>query len=538
MRKNSNPENILQTLPYILFGIVLIAGILRIFTFSIGLNYYDLHDFIEGVLWADASLKSGSIINPNYIYYYIVPFGSNIIMAPFVKLLGVSVTANQLGMVVYYILFLGVMLRLAESLYDDWNSRLIFCSVLCMFFFIYVGDNLLHHLLAYGIGFVCLMGMLSCLINIDKGRNIRRNRILLVLFCLWSSANGIGCAALCGLQVFASLLYANYKNQSLFSRDSIINSLCMIIPIFIGLLIFRYYDSRAITMNMLNRRFIMADVPTVVERITNTIFIDYFKVLYFMPGQVYLFSPEGAFSIIKLAYALAVPGIPVYLYRKHRDSFRIAGISTTTQTMMYTAHVLIILTCIGQFCLFEKCTHRHLFNGILSLICIGAIGMAGSIKTPERNMRIVPFLVLATVLTGHIIAINIPKGIRQKEELRNIYTVLEKEHMTRGYICSRYYKSTELFADGNLVTSVINYDQEADKFYVEYDRIYLGEETRPDTERFFILNDTRYSVHHEGDQQLEEYCTDKVTLDKVTIYFFDTEDWDTLFTVKDNYLLR
>ena len=206
-------------LPLILFCLVILSGVLCIFTFSTGINLYDLHDYIEGVFWADATLRSGSVINPDYVYYYIVPFGSNLIMAPFVAIFGVSFIANQLGMLVYYLIYLAVLFRLSRILFEENQRRLIFCAVTSLFIFTYIGDNLLHHLLCYGIGFVCFLGELSCLIDLHRKKHSIRNLLLLAFFCLWSSSNGLVTAALSSFPVIFSLLLSGYKFKRIFSRE-------------------------------------------------------------------------------------------------------------------------------------------------------------------------------------------------------------------------------------------------------------------------------------------------------------------------------
>ena len=532
MPKTENRYRTIQFLPYILFGMILLGGLLFIFTFSIGINKYDLHDYIEGVIWADATLRSSSIINPEYVYYYIVPFGSNLIMAPFVRWFGASLIANQLGMLVYYLLYLAVLFRLARALYDDSNSRLIFCSVLSLFFYTYLGDNLLHHLLVYGIGFVCFMGMLSCLINIDKGHDSPTNRILLAVFCLWSSANGIACAALSGIAVLAALIYARYKDRTLFSRDSIVIYLGMIMPIAAGLLVFRYFDAQATSLNMYDDRFMLAGEGTVITRLTHDIFMDYLKIFYFTPANTPLFSVRGIYFFIKLAFALAIPVMPVYLHRKHRESFIIPGLSGTGQTMLKTSLLLVILACIGQYCFFITYSNRYLFNGLLCVLICGAVGYAGLVRNTGKNTKLLPVLGLVMIMSFRLVFGYIPFGDARKTELERIYSVLKEENVIRGYVCHRYFKGIELFADGELLESKITYDTDAKKFYVDYDRIYPDELEKPATDRFFVINDTYYNIYHSGDPLLEELCTGKQKLGRVTIYFFDTDDWNTLFTVK------
>ena len=78
---------------YLILGIVLISGIVLINTYPVGIYEYDKYDFLEGVRWARATLESGKILSPHFYYYYVIPFGANLIMAPFVKVFGQGLLA-------------------------------------------------------------------------------------------------------------------------------------------------------------------------------------------------------------------------------------------------------------------------------------------------------------------------------------------------------------------------------------------------------------------------------------------------------------
>lgn len=518
-------------LPHILLGTILLSGILCIFTFSIGINEYDLNDYIEGVLWADASLQSNSIINPDYVYYYIIPLGSNVIMAPFVRLFGVSIIANQLGMLVYYLIFLVVLFRLSKSIYNDRRSQLVFCSIVSLFIYTYLGDNLLHHLLVYGIGFVCFMGSLSCLINLSKNRSIIKNQILLVLFCLWSSSNGIACASLSGITVLAAFLYSRHRDQTLPNRDSIIPSFCMLIPIVVGLLIYRHYDTIATTLNMYENRFVLANTDTVITRLTHNVFVDYLKLFYFDPQNVNAFSPQGIYTFIKLGFAISIPIFFVCLYTNQKHYFHISELDERTQNMFLVANLLIILICISQYSFFQILSHRYLFNGLLSILLIDAFGFTNVIQQANKNTKLLPILGLSIVMTSRILFGFIPYGNEKMTELKNIYSVLIEESVCRGYISHRYYKSLDLLSHGELLSSPIAFDTDNNKYYVKYDRIYKDEVSQPDEDRFFVIKHTLHNENDPGDVLLEKHCLEKKQIGTVTIYFFNAEKWSDLFFV-------
>ena len=142
-------KRLMKYISYTMFFLVVISSVFCVFTYTRGINPYDTWDFSEGVFWAEATIKAKSIINPEYSYYYFLPFGSNLIMIPFVLLYGTTLLANQLGMLPYLAILIFVLYKLSSILYKDSIHRILFITVSMMFAYTYAGDNTLHHLLNY-----------------------------------------------------------------------------------------------------------------------------------------------------------------------------------------------------------------------------------------------------------------------------------------------------------------------------------------------------------------------------------------------------
>ena len=202
-----------ELIPLVLTLTVFFSGIITVFTYSIGLNYYDGFDYLEDVYWAKATLESNSLVNPDYNYVYLVPFGANLIMAPFVAVFGVSLLSNQLGMIVYFALYLSSLYYFASSIFDSNKERLYCISIVSLFIYTLVGDGLLHHILAYGIGFVCLLCELGSMICIYKNRGkLAVHYAVLIVFSLWASLNGLSVIGLANLVVLiSSVVFAYIK---------------------------------------------------------------------------------------------------------------------------------------------------------------------------------------------------------------------------------------------------------------------------------------------------------------------------------------
>lgn len=522
-----------ELLPYLMALLVVLSGILCIFTFSVGLSSFDLWDYIEGVFWADATLKSGSIINPDYVYYYVVPFGSNLIMAPFVRLFGISFLANQMGMLVYYLIYLITAFYLAASIYENRKDRLIFFSILSLFIFTYVGDNLLHHLLIYGIGFVCCLGELSCIIQISEGKRVRHNFVLFVLFALWASVNGIACCALSNLPVLLSYLYVRCREGKLIDKNTIQTILLSTVLTMIGLLIFRHYDAQAVSLHMYEKRFVLDDISNIVLNLTQGVLGEYFRLFYFNPEKTYLFSGKGLFMLVKLVFALAVIVVPVMIRRKQKQEEQIKEYDRSRSLLLCCAFLTVLISLL-QYAMTLQSTFRFLISGILSLFLICALTCTDFQLKHDARTGLSLLCLLVLLLFSKNIIKTYPFGMEKKEEIDNIRDVLISEDLTYGYTLSRYYKAIDLSSNGKCHNSTVAYDNKTGRLVVRYDRIYQEERKRPaNVERFYIIEreqpqTEKEIIKKELYTKLQELCINRITVDNVTIYIFNISDWDKI----------
>lgn len=519
-------------LPLFLFLLTVISGLFIIFSFSIGLNGYDAYDYAEGVFWAEATLKSHSLVNPDYVYYYLVPLGSNVIMAPFVYLFGTSYIANQLGMIVFFVLYIALVYRLASLLYQKTHHRLLFCTITSLFIFTYAGDNLLHHLLSYGIGLLCFLGELCCLIEIRDSKKTLPF-VLLVVLAFWASANGIASVALSGVPVFLAMLVLSYQKGTLFKKNTIITFCLFVFATLAGLAFYKYCDSIATTLNMYNDRFMLAEPDDLATHFTHDLIVDYLRVFLYNPKDTYLFSFTGLFGLAKLGFAFISIAAPVALWIKRRKSPTIETNGNENVSLVLWSCLLLMLVCVGQYVIFFKNSHRYLINLLIALFMITAIFY---IDFEEKNNDLLGkiILVLLVLLFGFKSVSGVsPHGKGSKANLDNINNILQENGLTYGYATYRHFKCLELISNGRIRNSVISYNEEAGRFYVDFDRIYREELQKPDgIDRFYILKFGEFEEEFPGDVFLEKTCTNRIESGEDTICIYPIEDWDKILTEK------
>lgn len=519
-------------LPLFLFLLTVISGLFIIFSFSVGLNGYDAYDYAEGVFWAEATLKSHSLVNPDYVYYYLVPLGSNVIMAPLVYLFGTSYIANQLGMIVFFVLYIVLVYRLASRLYQKTYQRLLFCSITSLFVFTYAGDNLLHHLLSYGIGLLCFLGELCCMIDIRNGKIILP-LISLAVLAFWASANGIASVALSGVPVFLAMLILSYQDGTLFTKNTI-KTLCLFVfATLAGLAFYKYYDSIATTLNMYDDRFMLAEPSDLATHLTHDLISDYLRVFLYNPKDTYLFSFAGLFGLAKLGFAVVSIAAPTALWIKCKNTPKSEKRGNDAISLVIWSCLFLILVCAGQYIIFFKNSHRYLINLVIALFMITAILY---IDFEEKNNDLLGkiILVLLVLLFGFKSISGVsPHGKGAKENLDNINSILQENDLTYGYATYRHFKCLELISNGRIRNSVVSYDWETGRYYVDFDRIYREEQRKPTgIDRFYILKYGEFEEELPGDVFLDKTCTNRIESGEDTICIYPIEDWDKILTEK------
>ena len=518
-----------SAIPFMLFLAVTAAGVAVILSFSLGMMNYDLWDYIEGVFWADATVKAGAVINPEYIYYYVLPFGSNIIMAPFVKIFGTSFLANQLGMIVFFVIYASLSFRLARSLYPgDTRSRLFFVSILSLFIFTYVGDNLLHHLLTYGIAFVCLIGEISCIIGIDRNDRSAGDWLLLIILCLWSALNGFS-VVLSTVPVIAAFSVISFRNGAFFRRQSIRLILVMTAISAAGLAVFLYYDKTALTQDMYQSRFVLDDVGNVVENTVIDLLTDYLICFNYTPSRDAVFSVLGVYYLIKIMFAAAVALVPVILLFSDKDEEQQ---NDPHVSLLMLSNLFVMAVCLAEYILMESSVLRYLFNFILSLFMICAWAITKHIKEKNSYLTIFALFALVILMTAKTVLYTVPGGSSVQERFERVNDVIQEEGLSRGYVCNRAWKALDLISEGGCYNTTININCMSGQIYVENDRIYLYETEKPEeVDRFYILvDDERYDSYSDW---ITGWIRCRVVEDAY-IYVFDIDSWDQIFGGTEN----
>jgi hypothetical protein len=154
-------------------------------------------DFTDTLLWANASVESGSYLNPDYWYAYFLPFSGIPIMIPIVAAFGLTFFSHQLGMTIFIFIFAAVLVLFFRAM-DFRTGYSLLLSGLTMIFMcasqvtrmIFYG-HIIHYSLA--VVFMCvafaLLKRSSVFDEKIPGAKIRTTAI--AIWCMLCCTNGM-----------------------------------------------------------------------------------------------------------------------------------------------------------------------------------------------------------------------------------------------------------------------------------------------------------------------------------------------------------
>jgi hypothetical protein len=181
-------------------------------------------DTADTLYWAQASCDSGKIIDPDFYYATLLPFGGSLLMLPFFGLFGMSMTTHLIGMVLFVLLFMAALWFLCRTLPYGLKGRfLLFGTVLLgLSSSKKLREIMWEHTIYYSIGILLSLLMLGVIFLIlfpkdNKDNGISRKGTgffvaLLALLGFLSGVDGPQVLVFCVFPVLAGLCAERFCN--------------------------------------------------------------------------------------------------------------------------------------------------------------------------------------------------------------------------------------------------------------------------------------------------------------------------------------
>lgn len=188
--------------------VFMLAAIASVIYFITGPMEGYLHaDFTDTIYWANASLESGRVFDPEFRYAGLLPFSANLWFIPLIAIFGVSMTAQVIGMIIFALVFAASLYFMCRSLEwsISWSASSVGVAMLVLSSSVKLREIMWGHVIYYSLILVLLfvgIGLAARLLR-------KRTTALCILTALWavlSATDGVQIVAMVLLPVAGAII--------------------------------------------------------------------------------------------------------------------------------------------------------------------------------------------------------------------------------------------------------------------------------------------------------------------------------------------
>lgn len=452
-------------------------------------------DCTDTIMWAQASVESGKLFDPDFGYAAMLPFGGTAIMIPLVSLLGTTMKSHQIGMAIFtLIMFLSVWfvcrsggLSNSKSLFAVGTFALVASSSEKFREIFY------EHSIYYSISVVIIFFLLGlCMRLYDRskdGSSMGKFAVLTALafmLCCFGALDGMQMIA-SGIVpvVFAIAAYMLFNTEDrLFSKSNkglIFFAFVVVCGTVAGLVALSSF-SKDVTAGYADA-YSTWSTPT--EWITNANKLpDHWFSLFGLDTQKgeSLISLKSVIRIIGIAGGLVIALVPVialFFYKKLQPK--------TKMVLMTHIGVTGIIMFGYIFGILSAANWR-----LTPIICTGLIATIFVINEMNGGMVVkrMAFLAICTLIATGMVGMKSVYNIRGMNITNNakyaITQYLKGNNLTYGYATFWNCQTITLLSDSEVVCSNVQIDNEGIQ-KSEYQTSRKRFEDQDGVDRYFVL---------------------------------------------------
>lgn len=208
----------------------------------------DFHsDCTDSLYWANATVESGKVFDENFRYAAMLPFSASLWFIPIIKLFGVTMRAQIIGMSVFLVLFTTAIWFMCRSM--NWSVRAT-CSMISALLLILSGSEKLREIMW---GHVIYYSLALLIICVGTGLVFRFEKHFAGLVSSAKKKKSIAGAVIFG--ALTALLFAGNATNG-FQMIAIAT-----VPVLAGIFAERFFDGR-------QKLFSSSSIPTAVMILT------------------------------------------------------------------------------------------------------------------------------------------------------------------------------------------------------------------------------------------------------------------------------
>lgn len=456
-------------------------------------------DCTDTIMWAETMFDAGKIMNPDFGYACLLPFGGNLILAPFIKIYGMGMQAQLAGMTAFAIIYMLAIVFLFKSL--DLNARWASIGVGTIMIVLSSSEKLREifwcHIIYYSLGLVFLMIGLGLAVRCIKSKKIDYlMNFLLFVWTLLAATNGVQALATYILPVLGAVVAEMFfdTKTNIFSfanTKKYIVIAVLLVSTFIGLKVGAMINGD-IVAGYEDGYSSFSDYNTWFANF-QSLFVQLVRLFNIIPEErTKISSIAGIVILLKLIVMLLIVIIPfvmAFMYKKF-ESF---GYRIMILTHFMVTAVIMLGWVFGS--LSAACWRLSPVIGTSVILCVM---FACYLFRQKKNIRfsaivIIPLLIFLVIICKEMK--DLEKEEDKNAELKQVIQYLEEAKIENGY---------GTFWNANIVTLLSDSKVKArcigdELFEGITPRYYQG------NSKWYTEEHDRYFVILTG-QEISDYC--------------------------------
>lgn len=512
----------------------IVPGLLLLFSLGSVLYYiagpsrgYFHSDCTDSIYWAKAAVDAGRLLNPDFGYAALLPFGANLWLIPMVSIWGMTFPVHIAGMLIFALVYGAALLFLAKQLgYSIWWTAGLTSA---MFLLVSGSDKLREimwgHVIYYSLGILFILVGLALIQKIEKGKRATLYVVLLALFTACVATDGIQTVALYLLPLAGSLLLERLfepkaTEQTGKTRKTLQLVMIMLVATVLGMLLLYLVLARGgIIAGYANAYSTFSSTSTWPDNLRNV--VPNLLSLYGISVQdgVSLVSLDSIMVLVKLGGLAVLAVVPAILLVKY-SQIDSRLVKRTLWIHIITTFIILFLVVIGNLGKSDWRLIPVLGTAILSTVTGLRWLMSGQHKTLEpfsarelsdqhtsestivRRGTKADAIVVRRVATIGLIVILLNAGLSAVEMLRMPYDYghdnqlhqladyLKDENLIEGYATFWNAQALTLLSNDHVHVRNIQVDHDGIKPR-KYQSNWNWYQDQPTIKRYFILLSTQ-----------------------------------------------
>ncbi len=479
---------------------IMFYGIILVLNYIFGAARGEFHsDSTDTIYWAEAAMQGNGLINPDFKYAALMPFGGNIFMQIWIPFFGVSMTSHTLGMTTFFAVFVIALFWMLSEM--KWSIRWKGVTIGGLLMTLSLSEKLREifwgHIIYYSLGMLFLIIGLAIILHIYNLRekekvHCKKTRIfiwlavLLVVFTVFCT-NSTTAIALFALPILAALFCERFLDHSapLFNKKTglgLIMFLLCGISVIAGIKIGEIIADGVIA-SYANAYSHFSDTNTWWEHIEGLPLAFLNLMGLNIDSTAYLMSIDGIKAIMLIAFALMLVILPIvalFCYGKIKD--------TGTRMIIISHFVVTAFILVGYICGLLNAANWRLSPIIVTAFITSVAFMRWIyLNTEIKRLGILLLLPFGFIgANGALTLSALPKDSYLENENYKLAQFLEEQGLDYGYATFWYAQAITIQSDSAVKTR--NVDINAYGVSVNnYQSNIHWYEAQPEQDKYFLL---------------------------------------------------